>query len=87
MLMVLHESNILYDFSFHIAPACLPLIAPENGDINCSLGNVESANSGDTCTFTCYNGYELGGSSSRTCGDDGSWSGTETTCTIGTVCI
>ena len=38
---------------------------------------------GDTFTFTCDDGYELGGSTSRTCGDDGSWSGTDTTCTRG----
>jgi len=29
---------------------------------------------GDTFTFTCDDGYELGGSTSRTCGDDVNWS-------------
>ncbi|XP_065905188.1 P-selectin-like [Dysidea avara] len=62
-------------------PTCPPLTAPDNGDIDCSLGDNGEANPGDTCTFTCDDGYELGGSTSRTCGDDGSWSGTDTTCT------
>jgi len=69
--------------SVTLVPTCPPLSAPANGRINCSLENGE-ANPGDTCTFTCDDGYELGGSTSRTCGDDGSWSGTDTTCTRGT---
>ena len=35
---------------------------------------------GDVCTFTCGDGYVISGSDSRTCGDDGNWSGTRTTC-------
>ena len=62
---------------------CPPLTAPDNGDIDCSLGDDGEVNPGDTCTFTCDDGYELGGSTSRTCGDDGSWSGNDTTCTTG----
>ncbi|XP_065905187.1 sushi, von Willebrand factor type A, EGF and pentraxin domain-containing protein 1-like [Dysidea avara] len=67
-------------------PRCPPLTAPDNGDIDCSLGDDGEANPGDTCTFTCDDGYELGGSTSKTCGDDGSWSGTDTTCTIVPTC-
>ncbi|XP_065903900.1 P-selectin-like [Dysidea avara] len=67
-------------------PTCPPLTAPDNGDIDCSLGDDGEANPGDTCTFTCDDGYELGGSTSRTCGDDGSWSGTDTTCTRVVTC-
>ena len=76
-------AGISFDCSFHvcIVPTCPPLTAPDNGDIDCSLGDDGEANPGDTCTFTCDDGYELGGSTSRTCGDDGSWSGTDTTCT------
>ena len=68
---------------------CPPLTTPDNGDIDCSVGGDGEANPGDTCTFTCDDGYELGGSTSRTCGDDGSWSGNDTTCTIGmyTFCL
>jgi len=59
---------------------CPLLAAPDNGDTDCSL---EVYNPGDTCTFTCDDDYELGGSTSRKCGDDGSWSGIETSCTFG----
>ena len=37
---------------------------------------------GDICTFTCDEGYQLGGSENRTCGDDGTWDGTTTTCFV-----
>ena len=55
---------------------CGPLTAPSNG-----------AKSGDRATylsvvtFSCNTGYTLGGSSSRTCQADGSWSGNTTSCT------
>ena len=70
-------------YCYSLVPTCPPLTAPDNGMINCSLGGDGEANPGDTCTFTCDDGYELGGSTSRTCGDDGNWSGTDTTCTQG----
>ena len=55
-------------------------MAPNNGDIDCSLGGDGEANPGDTCTYTCDDGFGLDGSGSRTCRNDGSWSGTEPTC-------
>ena len=61
---------------------CQPLTAPDNGVIDCSLGDDGEANPGDTCTFTCDDGYELEGSTSRSCEADGSWSGNETKCTL-----
>ena len=70
-------------FHFVEIVTCPPLTAPDNGAIDCSLGDDGEANPGDTCTFTCNDGYELGSSTSRTCGDDGSWSGTDATCTFG----
>ena len=71
----------------YIVPTCPPLTAPNNGDIDCSLGGDGEANPGDTCTFTCDDGYEQGGSTSRTCGDDGSWSGSDTVCKKGTMFV
>ena len=62
---------------------CPPLTAPDNGDIDCSLGDDGEANPGDTCTFTCDNGHELTGSETRTCQNDGMWSGSEPTCDRG----
>ena len=43
----------------------------------------EEAEFFDVCTFTCDEGYKLSGSDSRRCEDDGTWSGTETSCTKG----
>ena len=51
--------------------------------INCSLGNDGVANPGDICTVTCDNGYELTGSDTGICQNDGSWSGGDATCSIG----
>ena len=38
------------------------------------------SNIGDVCAFTCDDGHVISGSDSRICGDDGTWSGTRTTC-------
>ena len=59
--------------------ACPPLNAPYNGKLDCSFDEV--AHYEDICNFTCNTGYELTGNDSRICQSDGSWSGTETTCT------
>ena len=53
---------------------------PENGDINCSLGDDGVPSYEDTCSFTCNTGYELTGSDTRTCQSDGSWSGSDDVC-------
>jgi len=74
-------------FHFVEIVTCPPLATPDNGVIDCSLGDDGEANPGDTCTFTCDDGYELGGSTSRTCGDDGSWTGTDATCTFGMIIL
>jgi len=67
-----------------VVPTCPPLTAPANGGIDCSLGGNEQADPGDTCTFTCDDGYQISGSTRRTCGDDGNWSGMNPTCMEGT---
>ena len=36
----------------------------------------------DTCSFTCNTGYNVTGSSERTCQSDGSWSGSPVSCII-----
>jgi len=51
---------------------CPILSAPENGQISCSPGNDSP---GDTCTFTCDDGFQLEGTESRTCQDDLTWTG------------
>ena len=67
----------------HYLVACLSLTDPNNGVINCSLGDDGVSSYEDTCSFTCTTGYELIGSDSRTCQSDGSWSGSNVTCRRG----
>ena len=63
--------------------SCLPLTDPNNGMINCLLGDDEVPSYEDTCSFTCNTGYELTGSDSRTCQSNGSWSGSDDVCRRG----
>ena len=58
--------------------SCPPLDGPDNGVIDCT-GSVY----GDTCSFTCDDGYELTGSDTRTCQSDGNWNGFEAECEQG----
>ena len=54
---------------------CTPLPSPTNGMINCSTpGN---------CDFACEVGFILSGSTNRLCQEDGTWTGTDTTCVQG----
>ena len=60
---------------------CDALLIPANGEItSCSSGRVGVGYGGDTCSFTCNTDYELTGSDTRTCQNDGSWSGTNDVC-------
>ena len=59
---------------------CSYLTNPDNGMINCSLGDDGVPSHEDTCSFTCNIGYELTGSDTRTCQSDGSWSSSDVTC-------
>ena len=63
---------------------CPELVDPVNGMISCSLINDPIVSYEDTCSFTCNTGYELTGSNdTRTCQSNGSWSGSDVTCTRG----
>ena len=64
--------------------SCLSLTDPNNGMINCSLGDDGVPSYEDTCSFTCNTGYELTGSDTRICQSDGSWSGSDVICRRGT---
>ena len=66
-----------------IVLTCPPLTAPDNGDIDCSLGDDGVPHEGDTCSFTCDDGYDLNGTNARTCQNDGTWSGTQAMCSAG----
>ena len=62
---------------------CKPLARIINGSISCYLGPSND----DICNVTCNKGYVLSGSDTRTCQDDGNWSGTDGSCKLGTIYI
>ena len=62
---------------------CSLLTDPNNGVINCSLGDDRVPSYEDTCSFTCNTGYELSGSDTRTCQSNGSCSGSDVVCRRG----
>jgi len=66
-----------------LVPQCPQLDAPNNGEISCSLGDDGIPTKGDTCSFTCDDGFMLSSSNTRTCQSDFTWTGTEAMCTRG----
>ena len=54
---------------------CPDLPDPSNGRVN-QRGNKP----GDRASYTCNSGYELQGDSTRTCQNNGQWSGDAPTC-------
>ena len=50
--------------------------------ISCSIVNGQMLSYENTCSFTCNTGYELTGSSERTCQSNESWSGSPVSCII-----
>ena len=77
--ILIHDDNVLYV----LLVSCPSLDSPSNGTINCSLGDDGVLSYEDACSFTCDTGYELTGSDTRTCQNNGSWSGSNAMCTIG----
>ena len=70
---------LMYPLFVPLVITCLVLSAPDDGQISCSPGNDSP---GDTCTFTCDDGFKISGTQSRTCQDDGTWNGADdTVCT------
>ena len=64
----------------------MELMAPVNGDIDCSLGGDGQPTHGDICNFTCNDGFTLRGDAMRECRVrrvGNSWSGEETRCVPG----
>jgi len=63
---------------------CPSLTDLNNGAITCSLGDDGIPSYEDICSFACDIGYELTGSGdTRTCQNDGNWSGSEILCRKG----
>ena len=70
------------EFFFYVIVQCPELTDPMNGIMSCSMVNSRMFSYEDTCSFTCDTGYELTGSSERTCHSDGNWSGSPVSCII-----
>lgn len=47
---------------------------------NYNYDSGDDSSIGDVCTFSCDDGFVTSGSDTRTCEEDGDWSGTHTTC-------
>ena len=69
---------MLYEFSSSVT--CLPLTSPDNGSIECSLGDDGTSIEGSSCIYICDEGFEISGTIIRECQSNGSWSGDEPTC-------
>ena len=67
-------THIHVDVPFSVV-TCGFLEAPGNGSKNGS-----SPLAGSVITFSCNDGFILGGSAQRTCTEAGTWDGVETTC-------
>ena len=68
--------------------SCNLLSAPDNGMIDCSLGGDGVPTAGDTCRFTCNDGFEISGSQARRCrirNNRGRWTGNQATCNMGII--
>lgn len=63
------------------AKACPTLAQPANGAVTATSGTT-----GTVVTYSCSAGFALSGSSTRTCGTDSAWSGTEPTCVAASDC-
>ena len=67
-------------FIYLYVAICPTLTAPTNGNVMCSLGGDGIATDEDTCSYTCNAGFVSSGDGMRTCGSDGTWSGSITSC-------
>lgn len=57
---------------------CGPVALVTNGDVSYSNGTLY----GSTVHYTCHDGYEVSGMSTRVCQPAGTWSDTQPVCTI-----
>ena len=70
---------IIINIYLIIEKPCPTLLAPLNGEMECSHDPVMV---GSTCSFSCNEEYDLIGSSFRQCLTDTTWNGTDTDCRI-----
>ena len=83
--MIVQEKVRCYTLQFNaqlcnLSVSCGALDDPDNGAMTCSgTGSVY----GDTCSFTCDDGFALAGSATRTCQSDRTWNGSVALCEQG----
>jgi len=73
-----YKISNLFGYTFYLfcclfSPECEELDAPQFGSINCSLGDDGVPTPGDTCSFSCDDGYNIGTTTMTTCNDKGNW--------------
>ena len=66
---------------------CDELPQPEHGSVMCDYGDDGTTSYQDVCRYTCVDGFEIMGSSSRTCLSTGMWSNDEPMCTRGVLVV
>ena len=67
---------------YNLTVSCESLSNPVNGIVGCNTREDGVALYEDVCSFSCNTGYEVTGSSERTCQSNGSWSGSPVSCII-----
>ena len=77
IIRLCNDSIMICDYKYlTFTVQCSTLPDPSNGRVN-QQGNRP----GDRASYTCNSGYELVGQSTRTCQNNGEWSGDAPTCT------
>ncbi len=59
---------------------CSDLAKPNNGVIGYNMGTASLRPVNTVANYTCDTGYTINGDTTRTCGSDGMWSGSELVC-------
>ena len=77
---IIYSIHTVYTVILIFTVSCPSLMQPNNGMMNCSLGDDNIISYEDTCNFRCTIGYELSDNDIRICQGNGSWSGIEPVC-------
>ena len=67
---MIYNQNVCLDLA-----QCATIKAPSSGTIELDTNGTTTV-----AVISCGNGYTLSGNGSKTCGEDGSWSGSEVLC-------
>ena len=67
---------VIFTYIMFVAVDCGDLMEPANGAVNLSEGSLVGADA----TYTCDPSFRLIGTTSRTCQQNGSWSGEAPVC-------